>query len=98
MIKVKSNFDNIDSLLNSFKKDKWKIRQARSLVSKLRKESESGAITEIVQSPYYQNIVNILGPYAIYYKVDQVLRLLKELETQQTSPEITKSPYYVGRV
>ena len=91
--KKNSKLEKAKQILNSFKKkEDWSIKQARRLFAELEKGSAS--IPEIVQSPYYQNIVNILGPYAIYYKIDQVLKLLKELEQQSRQPEIAKSPYF----
>jgi len=89
---------NAKRVLDSFRASDWKIIQAKKLFKKLEKESVEKSVSEIVQSPYYQNIVNILGPYAIYYKIDQVLKLLKELERQQYKPEIEKSPYFAGRI
>jgi len=86
-------------LIESFKeKEDWKIEQVRKLFAELEKKSEDMGVEEIIQSPYYQNIVNILGPYAVYYKIDQVLKLLEELGKQRVTPEVTKSPYYMRPV
>ena len=90
---LNKQFKEAKKVLYSFgDKDDWKISQARKLFSSMEKECDS--IPEIIQSPYYQNVVNILGPYAIYYKIDQVLKLLKELQSQSRTPEVTKSPFY----
>jgi len=53
----------------------------------LNKES---AAQDFAGSPNFQNIINILGPYAVYYKIDQVLKLLKEFGGEFTK----KGPYY----
>ena len=91
-MKLSKHLKTAKQNLESFKKTDWNIRQALKLFAAMEKECQT--IPEIVQSPYYQNIVNILGPYAIYYKIDQVLKLLNELQKQHRQDEITRSPYH----
>ncbi len=76
--------------LRTFKNTNYRIKQALDQVEKLEKNAQD--INDIINSPFYQNIVHILGPYAVYYKIDQVLKLLKELGAEAGKP---KSPYYI---
>ena len=73
--------------LESFKDENKKIKLAAKILEEL--DKESAGLADIINNPLYQNVVNILGPYAIYYKIDQVLKLLQELEKGTR-----KSPYY----
>ena len=88
------NMKTAELLLDSFEKKDWRVLQAKRLLSCLKKESSDPDVEEIMQSPYYQNIVNILGPYAVYYKIDQVLKLLEEFKRGEKEPDRFKSPYY----
>jgi len=56
------------------------IKQVQEEFVSLTKKS---AISDLIHDPKFQNIVNILTPYVVNYKVNQVLKLLKEIEKEQ---------------
>lgn len=66
--------------LECFEKQDWRVKFA---IKKLKEIEKSAGIADVVDSPTLQNIVNILGPMAIYWKIDQVLKLLKEHGQEQ---------------
>ena len=77
-IKVKQDFLKQATLtLKSFEQKDTAINYCIKQLEKLEKEA---SFDDITSNPNYQNVVSILGPMAIYYKIDQVLKLLKELE------------------
>ena len=54
-------------------------KEVKEVLAKLEEVEKEGGIGDFINSPSYHNIINILGPLAVYYKVDQVLKLLKEM-------------------
>ena len=78
--------------LKTFEKQDWRIRLALKQVEKIEAIDKEEDMSSIINSPAYQNIVHILGPLAIYYKIDQVLKLLKEMGIETSKPS---SPYYI---
>jgi len=75
-------------ILESFNEKDSNIKQALIELEKLDKQ---GGLGDLINSPMLHNIVSILAPYATYYKVDQVLKLLKELVSE--SKEIRQKIY-----
>ena len=73
--------------LESFNNKNWRIKIALKQVEKLETIEKEEDMSSIISSPAYQNIVHILGPLAIYYKVDQVLKLLKEMGSDINKPQ-----------
>lgn len=67
-------------ILESVKIDDPRIKEAKEYFSSLKKEAGLG---DIIHDPKFQNIVNLLNPFVTNYKVNQVLRLLKELAKDQ---------------
>lgn len=81
--------NNARQLLSSFNIKYKNIDCALKQLDALEKKSYSGDITK---SPEYQNMLLLLGPLATFYKVDQVLKLLKEMGTNVNN--VGQSPYY----
>lgn len=69
-------FDNAKRLLDSVSLTDPKILEAKSLLSTVQKVGGSGGIAS---NPTFQNIITLLTPFVVNYKVNQVMKLLKEL-------------------
>jgi len=63
-------------LLDSLDIKASEIDQAKEQLENLTKTS---AIMDLINDPKFQNVVNLLTPFVVNYKVNQVLKLLKEL-------------------
>lgn len=59
------------------------IRQAKNELTKLTKTAGLG---DIINNPKFQNAITLLTPFVVNYKVNQVLKLLKDL-ARETSEE-----------
>lgn len=69
-------FDNAKRLLDSVSLTDPKILEAKSLLNTV---SKVGSSSNMMSSPTFQNIITLLTPFVVNYKVNQVLKLLKEL-------------------
>ena len=63
------------------------VKKAKEQIEELDKQS---AIGGLVSSPEFHNIVNLLTPFVVNYKINQVLKLLKEVAKEG------KEKYYPG--
>lgn len=84
----KELLNNARQLLSSFNIKYKNIECALTQLDIIEKRAYDGDITK---SPEYQNMLLLLGPLATFYKVDQVLKLLKELGNNVNN--VGKSPY-----
>ena len=57
------------------------IKQAYDELNNVTKE---GSITDFISDPKFQNVINLLTPFTVNYKVNQVMKLLKDLESERT--------------
>ncbi|HLX52953.1 MAG TPA: hypothetical protein VKR58_03380 [Aquella sp.] len=55
------------------------VKEAQDLLNSLTK---TAAVTDLIHDPKFQNIVTLLTPFLVNYKVNQVIKLLKELEKE----------------
>jgi hypothetical protein len=67
-------------LLDSLDIKASEIDQVKEQLESLTKSS---ALTDLINDPKFQNIVNLLTPFVVNYKVNQVLKLLQELGKEQ---------------
>lgn len=72
-------YSNAKRLLDSVEATDPKISEAKDLLSSITKIGGDS----LVNNPTFQNVVNLLTPFVINYKVNQVLKLLKELSKEQ---------------
>ena len=56
--------------------DAPEVKQAKD---ELRKLTKTAGLGDIIHDPKFQNVVTLLTPFVVNYKVNQVLKLLKEL-------------------
>jgi hypothetical protein len=56
-----------------------KITQALDELTAIRKNS---SLSDLINNPKFQNIINLLTPFVVNYKVNQVIKLLKDLESE----------------
>ena len=75
--------DQAKQILNSVDLPDQPIKDAKTLLNSI---SKVGGITDLIHDAKFQNIINLLTPFVVNYKVNQVLRLLQELakENQKT--------------
>ncbi len=71
--------ENARYLLSQVKNTDEKIKQAKNVLNSVSKQS---GLFDFVHNPKFQNIINLLTPFVVNYKVNQVLKLLKELERE----------------
>lgn len=69
-------FEQAKRILNEVTIDETAIKEARELLNSV---SKTAGLSDLVHDPKFQNIVNLLTPFVVNYKVNQVLRLLEEL-------------------
>ena len=69
--------DQAQRILANIDIDAPEVAQAREELSTFNKTSGVG---DLINNPKFQNAVNLLTPFVVNYKVNQVLKLLKELE------------------
>ena len=67
-------------LLDSVDMKASEIDQAKEQLENLSKIS---GLTDLIKDPKYQNVINLLTPFVVNYKVNQVLKLLQELGKEQ---------------
>ncbi len=68
--------------------DAPEMAKARKELSRLTKTAGLG---DLIHNPKFQNVVNLLTPFIVNYKVNQVLKLLKEL-AKETSKDLGTVP------
>ena len=73
--------------LKSFKMQSWRVRLALKQVEKLETIEKDEGLSDFVKSPSFHNIINLLGPLSSYYKINQVLNLLKEMGNEFNKPQ-----------
>lgn len=71
--------DNAKYLLNQTQDLDPAIKHAYDELSTVSKEA---GILDLIHNPKFQNIINLLTPFVVNYKVNQVLKLLKDLERE----------------
>lgn len=71
--------ENAKNLLNQVQNDNPALKQAYEDLNTVTKE---GGISDLVNNPKFQNIINLLTPFVVNYKVNQVIKLLKDLEQE----------------
>ncbi len=71
--------ENAKYLLNQTQDINPAVKQAYDELNTVTKE---GGITDFIHNPKFQNIINLLTPFVVNYKVNQVLKLLKDLERE----------------
>lgn len=81
-------YSNAKRLLDSVDVSDPKISEAKSLLSNVTKV---GGPVELINNPTFQNVVNLLTPFVVNYKVNQVLKLLKELAKEQQFGKVDPS-------
>lgn len=69
--------ENAKYLLDQVKDLGQEIQQAHEELNNISKQS---GLSDLVHDPKFQNIINLLTPFVVNYKVNQVLKLLKEIE------------------
>ena len=82
-------------LLDQSELDAKEVKEAKDLLDSLTLEKTAG-IGNLIHDPKFQNIVNLLTPFLVNYKVNQVLKLLQELAKEQKKfdPETGKRKYF----
>jgi hypothetical protein len=55
------------------------IKEAKQAKEELEVLTKNAGVTDLINDPKFQNIVNLLTPFVVNYKVNQVLKLLTEL-------------------
>ena len=58
------------------------IKKAKELLNSVTKIA---GMTDLINDPKFQNIINLLTPFVVNYKVNQVIRLLNEIAKEQKS-------------
>lgn len=72
-------YDNAKRILDSVELTDPKVLEAKALLSEVHKTAAS----KDNSSATFQNIVTLLTPFVVNYKVNQVMKLLKELAKEQ---------------
>ena len=86
--KMSIYFSNAKRLLESVNLSDPKISEAKILLGSV---SKAGGSTNLINNPTFQNVVNLLTPFVVNYKVNQVLKLLKELAKEKQFGEVDPS-------
>lgn len=75
--------DQAKKILESVDLQDQPIKEAKTLLNSI---SKTAGVTDLIHDPKFQNIINLLTPFVVNYKVNQVIRLLQELakENQKT--------------
>lgn len=76
-------------VMNKIDLESPEVKQAKELFAELEKTS---GVTDLIGDPRFQNVINLLTPYLVNYKVNQVLKLLKELAKESTTGTGTSYP------
>jgi hypothetical protein len=63
-------------ILNEVELKDEAINEAKTLLNSMTKV---GGLGDLINDPKFQNIVNLLTPFLVNYKVNQVMRLLEEI-------------------
>lgn len=71
------------SILNNIKSNEPKIKEAQDLFNNLSKTASES----FIHDPKFQNVINLLTPFVVNYKVNQVLKLLKEMAKEKDAPK-----------
>lgn len=69
-------FEQAKRILNEVTIDEPAVKEARELLNSI---SKTAGLSDLVHDPKFQNIINLLTPFLVNYKVNQVVRLLEEL-------------------
>jgi hypothetical protein len=84
--------DQAKTILDEIELNEPAIKEAQELLGTIIK---TAGVSDLINDPKFQNIVNLLTPFTVVYKVNQVLRLLQELAKEQKSvPQIDPSTGY----
>ena len=82
-------YNNAKHLLDSVELTDPQILEAKTLLNSV---SKVGGPKELLNNVTFQNVINLLTPFMVNYKVNQVLKLLKELaKEKQTGTEVDPS-------
>lgn len=73
-------FSNAKHLLDSVDLTDPQVSEAKTLLNSV---SKVGGPTELLNNTTFQNIVTLLTPFVVNYKVNQVIKLLKELAKEK---------------
>ncbi len=71
--------ENAKRLLSQIKNPNPAIHQATDELNNI---SKSASISDLLHDPKFQNIINLLTPFLVNYKVNQVVKLLNELQRE----------------
>ncbi len=71
--------ENAKRLLSQVKNPDPAIKQATDELNNIPK---TASISDLLHDPKFQNIINLLTPFLVNYKVNQVVKLLKDLERE----------------
>lgn len=71
--------ENAKNLLNQVTNIDSTVQQA---YDELASVTKSSSLTDLVHNPKFQNIITLLTPFMVNYKVNQVIKLLKDLERE----------------
>jgi hypothetical protein len=77
-------------ILNSVEDSDPKMKEAKTKLTELSDINKSAAISDLINNPTFQNVVNLLTPFVVNYKVNQVLKLLNELSKEQSPDKYKK--------
>ncbi len=81
-------YTNAKRLLDSVSLTDPKVLEAKTLLGSIQKV---GGPMSIINNPTFQNIVTLLTPFVVNYKVNQVLKLLKELAKEKDFGQVDPS-------
>jgi hypothetical protein len=68
-------------LLDQIDINNTEVTQAKELLSS--SVDKTAAVTDLIHDPKFQNIINLLTPFMVNYKVNQVIKLLQEMAKEQ---------------
>lgn len=81
-------YTNAKRILESVSLTDPKVIEAKTLLGSIQKV---GGPTDLINNVTFQNIVNLLTPFVVNYKVNQVLKLLKELAKEKNFGQVDPS-------
>ena len=79
---------NAKRLLDSIESTDPKIIEAKELFNSIQKV---GSPKDLINNTTFQNVINLLTPLVVNYKVNQVLKLLKELAKEKQFGQVDPS-------
>ena len=82
-------------LLDQTDLDVKEVKEAKDLLQNLMLTKVAG-VGSVIHDPKFQNIVNLLTPFLMNYKVNQVLKLLEEIAKDQKKydPQTGRKKYF----